>query len=152
MNPITVFRFNSNNTVQTITVDGIPYLNVKMWLQSQIIQILKKALLYHVDNEDKQTLKQLKGSNKLLHLDYNAQNTTYINGPGLYSLIIRNKKAEAKVFKRWVCGVVLPSILKTGSYTIEDNEEKAKRIVNNPEEERALQYNVVRHIKIHLLR
>lgn len=45
-----------------------------------------------------------------------AQEMTVINEPGLYSLIFRSRKAEAKEFKRWVTHEVLPSIRKTGMY------------------------------------
>lgn len=41
---------------------------------------------------------------------------TIINESGLYSLILRSKKAEAKRFKKWVTAEVLPSIRKTGGY------------------------------------
>ncbi len=49
------------------------------------------------------------------------QNMTTINESGLYSLIIRSRKPEAKAFKKWVTGVVLPAIRKTGGY-IRDEE------------------------------
>jgi prophage antirepressor-like protein len=45
-----------------------------------------------------------------------SQNMTIINESGLYSLILRSNKPEAKVFKRWVTKEVLPSIRKTGGY------------------------------------
>ena len=38
----------------------------------------------------------------------------YINDSGLYSLVMRSKKEEAKAFKRWVTAGVLPSIRHTG--------------------------------------
>ncbi len=41
---------------------------------------------------------------------------TTINESGLYSLILRSRKPEAKAFKKWVTSEVLPSIRKTGSY------------------------------------
>lgn len=39
-----------------------------------------------------------------------------INEPGLYSLILRSRKPQAKEFKRWVTHEVLPTIRKTGAY------------------------------------
>jgi len=45
-----------------------------------------------------------------------SQNMTIINESGLYHLIFRSNKPEAKVFKRWVAKEVLPSIRKTGGY------------------------------------
>ncbi len=41
-----------------------------------------------------------------------------VNEPGLYALILTSRKSEAKAFKRWVTHEVLPSIRKTGSYSI----------------------------------
>jgi len=42
--------------------------------------------------------------------------TIVINEPGLYSLVLRSRKPEAKAFKRWITHDVLPSIRKTGAY------------------------------------
>ena len=44
------------------------------------------------------------------------QDMLVINESGLYSLILRSRKPEAKRFKRWITHEVLPSIRKTGSY------------------------------------
>ena len=40
-----------------------------------------------------------------------------VNESGLYHLIFTSHKEEAKAFRRWVTGEVLPSIRKTGSYS-----------------------------------
>ena len=45
-----------------------------------------------------------------------VQKATIINESGLYSLILRSRKPEAKRFKKWVTSEVLPSIRKTGGY------------------------------------
>lgn len=39
-----------------------------------------------------------------------------VNESGLYSLILRSRKPEAKRFKKWVTSVVLPAIRKDGAY------------------------------------
>ena len=44
--------------------------------------------------------------------------TLVINESGLYSLIFMSHKPEAKKFRKWVTSEVLPSIRKTGSYSI----------------------------------
>lgn len=44
------------------------------------------------------------------------QSMTVINESGLYSLILRSRKPEARKFKKWVTAVVLPSIRKHGLY------------------------------------
>lgn len=45
-----------------------------------------------------------------------AQEVAVVNEPGLYSLILRSRKPEARTFKRWVTHEVIPSIRKTGGY------------------------------------
>lgn len=39
-----------------------------------------------------------------------------VSEPGLYSLVLRSRKPEAKAFKRWVTHTVLPEIRRTGAY------------------------------------
>jgi prophage antirepressor-like protein len=39
-----------------------------------------------------------------------------VTEPGLYRLVFKSRKPEAKVFRRWVFHEVLPSIRKTGGY------------------------------------
>lgn len=46
------------------------------------------------------------------------QSMSYVNESGLYSLIFGSKLEEAKLFKKWVTSDVLPTIRKTGSYSI----------------------------------
>jgi Prophage antirepressor len=45
-----------------------------------------------------------------------AQTATAVSESGLYSLIFRSRKPEAKRFRRWVTGEVLPSLRKHGRY------------------------------------
>lgn len=75
----------------------------------------RQAITYLDDDEKTQvvdsdtvTSNDRAGINNLLNV---------INEPGLYSLILRSRKPEAKAFKRWVTHEVLPSIRKTGGYT-----------------------------------
>ena len=49
-----------------------------------------------------------------------SQDTYIINESGLYNVILRSDKAEAKPFRKWVTGEVLPSIRKTGGYGRQD--------------------------------
>ena len=46
-----------------------------------------------------------------------------INEPGLYSLILRSNKPEAKEFKKWITRDVLPTIRRTGKYEIQGMSE-----------------------------
>jgi len=50
-------------------------------------------------------------------------NTNFINESGLYALIVRSDKKEAKPFRKWITSEVIPAIRKTGKY-----EEKKKTL------------------------
>lgn len=44
------------------------------------------------------------------------QSMTAVNEPGLYTLVLRSRKPEAKDFKRWITHEVIPSIRRHGGY------------------------------------
>lgn len=46
------------------------------------------------------------------------QRVVIVNEPGLYSLILRSRKPEAKAFKRWLTHEVIPSLRKNGRYEV----------------------------------
>jgi len=46
------------------------------------------------------------------------QDVYFVNEAGLYALFFKSKSDKAKAFKRWVFSEVLPSIRKTGQYSI----------------------------------
>ena len=49
----------------------------------------------------------------------------FVSESGLYSLVLRSRKPEAREFKRWVTHEVLPSIRRHGAYMTESTLEKA---------------------------
>lgn len=73
------------------------------------------------------------------------QKLTYINESNLYKVIFQSRKPQAEEFTEWVTGEVLPTIRKTGSYSlkdsymIEDPIERAKRWIEEQEERKALE-------------
>nr|MDQ5862690.1 phage antirepressor KilAC domain-containing protein [Actinomycetota bacterium] len=46
-----------------------------------------------------------------------SQQMAYVTEAGMYSLVLRSRKPEAKAFKRWLTHEVLPAIRKTGTYS-----------------------------------
>lgn len=57
-------------------------------------------------------------------------NAKWVSESGLYSLILRSEKPEAKQFRKWVTSEVLPSIRKTGGYV---TKETAEAMLESPE-------------------
>lgn len=121
MNELKVFENEEFGRVRTVVIDNEPYL-----VGRDVAEVLgysnsRKALLDHVDDEDKGVTKRdtLGGPQEL----------TIINESGLYSLILSSKLPNAKRFKRWVTSEVLPSLRKTGSYEMPKAEkEKSGRL------------------------
>lgn len=81
-------------------------------------------------------------------------NKTIISEPGLYKLIMRSRKPEAKEFQRWVTHEVLPSIRKHGIYATETtidqiiaNPDFGIRLLTDLKEERAKRIEAENHVK-----
>lgn len=109
-NQVKVFESAEFGSVRTVEVNGVPY-----FVGRDVASILgytnpRKALIDHVDVEDKGVTKcdTLGGSQEMV----------VINESGVYSLVFGSKPPTAKKFKRWVTSEVLPSIRKTGSYNV----------------------------------
>ena len=116
-NKIEVFTNAEFGSVRTLTIDGEPYFVAKDVAEILGYSNSRKAIADHVDNEDKGVTKcdTLGGQQEL----------TVINESGLYSLILSSKLPNAKKFKHWVTGEVLPSIRKHGAYMTDSTLEQA---------------------------
>lgn len=55
------------------------------------------------------------------------QQLTYVTESGLYTVIIRSDADMAKPFRRWITKEVLPTLRKTGSYSVRE-ESKEERL------------------------
>nr|DAT25679.1 MAG TPA: repressor domain protein [Caudoviricetes sp.] len=114
---ITTFNNEEFGNVRTLTIDGDPWFVGKDIAECLGYSNTKDALRKHVDSEDK-----IMGSqNATPSITDNLgrkQFPTFINESGVYSLILGSKLESAKKFKRWVTSEVLPSLRKTGTYTV----------------------------------
>lgn len=107
-----IYKNAEFGSVRTTTIGGQPY-----FVGKDVAGILgysnsRKALIDHVDEEDKGVTKcdTLGGKQDLI----------IINESGLYSLILSSKMPNAKKFKRWVTSEVLPAIRKHGLYATDE--------------------------------
>jgi len=88
-----------------------------------------QALRKNVDEEDKMTYEKLTQGVVCETPPSNQQpHEVYINESGLYCLVLRSNKPQAKSFKRWVTSEVLPSIRKHGSYGVAELTEQVKEL------------------------
>lgn len=117
MNNLAIYENEEFGTVRTVVVDGEPWFVGKDVAEALGYSNSRKALLDHVDDEDK-------GVTNCDTLGGN-QNLTIINESGVYALIFGSKLPNAKKFKHWVTSEVLPSIRKTGSYNLPGTYKEA---------------------------
>lgn len=143
-NEITVFENTEFGSIRTMEINGEPH-----FVGKDVALILgyakpRNAIAVHVDEEDKKVA-PIQGDLG------GTQEMTIINESGLYSLILSSKLPKAKGFKHWVTSEILPSIRKTGSYSvhqkvdsymIEDSIARAKRWIEEEEERRTLKLTV----------
>ncbi|WP_426946903.1 phage antirepressor [Lactiplantibacillus plantarum] len=115
MNEVELFNFEGMN-VQTILIDGEPYLVGKNVATLLGYKNTKDALAKHVNDEDKLKAQVATSGQKRLMI--------MINESGLYDLIFdasrqghnQEIRMRAKRFRHWVTSEVLPSIRKNGVY------------------------------------
>lgn len=108
MNDLTVFQNPEFGEVRTVSRDGEPWFVLR-----DICNALNIKNVADVANRiDKEDIDQTYAQDGRGH----SQKMHIVNESGLYTVILRSEKPEAKVFKRWVTAEVLPSIRKTGRY------------------------------------
>lgn len=114
MNEMQVFTNPEFGEIRTLEIKGEPWLFGKDVASALGYSNPSKAVMVHVDKEDK-SFEMLPVSDSQ---NGNLVKTALINESGLYSLILSSKLPSAKKFKRWVTSEVLPAIRKTGIYTM----------------------------------
>jgi prophage antirepressor-like protein len=113
MNQITPFNYGDN----LIRVVNDETTGEPLWVAKDVCAILDyknvSGTLAKLDDDEKgiQILYTLGGDQEMM----------CVTESGLYTLILRSNKPEAKPFKRWVTHEVLPTIRKTGSYSLNQN-------------------------------
>lgn len=102
------FTFNpSNQPIRVEMIDNEPWFVAKDICEALTIEKYRDAVSRLDDDERGSVVVDTLGG---------KQSMTAVNESGLYNLIFQSRKAEAKVFRKWVTSEVLPSIRKTGRY------------------------------------
>ena len=117
MNSLQVFTNEDFGSVRALTIDSAPWFVAK-----DVCDALGIAT-----NHLRETLDDDEISN--LHItevgpEFGGRDPLIITEAGLYSLILRSRKPEAKRFKRWVTHEVLPSIRNHGVYATPQTIER----------------------------
>ena len=127
MNEMQVFNYKSSQ-VRTVEINNEPWFVLK-----DVCAVLDLGSAHKVSERlDEDERNQIPLTDSLGR----KQETTIINESGLYNVILRSDKPEAKPFRKWVTSEVLPSIRKTGSYALPKDYPTALRALADAEEQK----------------
>ena len=115
------FKFNSaERPIRFQFFNEQPWAIAKDVCDALLIQNSRQAVAV-LDDDEKLAYK--------IHTSGQNRNTWMINESGIYSLIFRSNKPEARLFRKWVTNEVLPAIRKNGyfdpHYKLDDPEQIA---------------------------
>lgn len=130
MTDLQIFNSPEFGQIRTIEKDGEPWFVGKDVAAALGYSNTKDAILSHVDDEDKTIIQRSEIATiennipksafpvSFVSADIPNRGITIINESGLYSLVLSSKLPTAKKFKRWVTSEVIPSVRKTGGYSL----------------------------------
>ena len=107
MDMLKVFEKAEFGRVRVVECEGEPWFVAKDVCECLELTDVSKTISLLDDDE--------KGTNSI-RTPGGEQQMLVISEPGLYSLILRSRKPEAKAFKRWITHEVIPAIRRTGGY------------------------------------
>ena len=110
MSEMQIFEKAEFGKVRVVERDGQPWFVAKDVCECLELTDVSKTISLLDDDE--------KGTNSI-RTPGGEQQMLVVSEPGLYSLILRSRKPEAKAFKRWIIHEVVPSIRKRGLYATE---------------------------------
>lgn len=115
MSEVSIIKFNTN-AIRIVMKDDDPWFVAADVCAVLGIKNTSDALAKSLDSDEKgvEIIYTLGGQQKL----------NVVNESGLYSLILRSNKPEARKFRKWVTAEVLPSIRKTGQYVMRITPEQ----------------------------
>lgn len=115
---INKFNFESS-TIRVVNINGDPWFIGKEICD--LMGIVNTGVAFsELDTEDKQLINHpdMVKMGICNTDDFDILRLMLISEPGLYELVMKSRKPDAKRFKKWVVSEVLPSIRKTGAYGV----------------------------------
>jgi prophage antirepressor-like protein len=119
MSAILPYDFESE-TIRVVMLEDDPW-----WIASDIASILgyrnAPDMTRSLDDDEQGThvVRRLEGNRSV------ERPLTIISESGLFAAILKSRKPEARRFRRWVTGEVLPSLRRTGAYRVDDVDPPA---------------------------
>ncbi|WP_337746929.1 Bro-N domain-containing protein [Victivallis vadensis] len=110
-NQLSVFKFEESTPIRSLIKDGEPWFVAKD--VCDVLGLTNPTTALSALDEDERS-KFFLGR---------QGNTNIINESGLYALVIRSNKPNARKFRKWITAEVLPAIRKTGRYAAPEQPE-----------------------------
>lgn len=123
MNDLQIFKNEEFGEIRTLEIDNEVWFVGKDVAESLGYAASRNAIAAHVDEDDKVTHR--------IDASGQSRDMTIINESGLYSLILSSGLPNAKKFKKWITGEVIPSIRKNGGYLANQENLTPEQIVAN---------------------
>ena len=115
-NEIQVFDSGEFGELRTVNIEGDVWFYGVDVCRALGYENAPKALGDHVDDDDKRSIS--------VRYSKTDPTPTLISESGMYSLVLSSRLPSAKKFKHWVTAEVLPTIRKTGSYSVVSAEQQ----------------------------
>lgn len=112
MSKVQLFNFGSND-IRVVELDGQPWFVANDVLYSFGLPL--KSHGYAVQRLDE-------AESRLYRIQTSGRTQRLVSESGLYKLVMRSDKPQAKVFQDWVTKVVLPAIRKDGAYVMGEEQ------------------------------
>lgn len=113
-NELTVFTSEEFGSVRTVVRNGEPWFVAADVCKALEVGNSRQALT-RLDDDEKFTTVVSNDSAAT-----GKSSMSFVNEPGLYSLVLGSRKPQAKAFKRWITHEVIPSIRKHGMYATDE--------------------------------
>lgn len=121
MNDLKIFESEAFGKIRVLEKDGEPW-----FVAADVCRALEhsnnRMALERLDDDEKGV--------SSIYTPGGPQETSVVNEPGLYALVLGSRKPEAKAFKRWITHEVIPSIRRHGAYMTPKTLEAA---IMNPD-------------------
>lgn len=121
-NKITVFENEEFGAVRTVIIDGEPWFVANDVFRVLAVKNTKDAL-HTLDDDEKSGVDIIDPHGRI-------QRTNCISESGLYSIVLRSRKSEARAFRRWITHEVIPAIRRHGMYA---TTPMLRKFQENPE-------------------
>lgn len=116
-NQITPYIFNGKNSIRVINDNNEP-----LFCLADICKILNLSTPAKTANQIKEEFGVGELNSYSFNTGYGVKDFTMITEPQLYFVMMRSNSKIARDFRQWICNDVLPTLRKTGSYTLKLND------------------------------